>query len=217
MTDDNRPTTRPPPVALNHWTSASLIAMGASTGGPPCIREIIDMLRPDQSPPVVVTQHMSDQFILGFAEWLGSNVEMPVLVARSGMPLDPGQVYIAPGDQHLEVTDSGTLKVVSTSPVHYQRPAVDVMFQSVARSYGSRAVGVLLTGMGSDGAEGLRAMRESGALTIAQDEASCLVYGMPAAACRLNAAQLSVNPHHIGRLLRRIKFSRTQPPGQRER
>jgi len=212
--DDERPTTRPPTAGLAQWTSASLIAIGASTGGPPCIREIVGMLDPAHSPPVVITQHMSAQFIVGFAEWLGSNVSLPVRIARSGALLAQGQVFVAPGDQHLELSDGGALRIVSTAPVHYQRPSVDVMFHSVALAYGGRAVGVLLTGMGSDGAEGLRAMRESGSLTIAQDEASCLVYGMPAAAARLNAAQLTVNPHHIGRLLRRIRFAGTHPPGR---
>jgi len=219
QSDDERPTTRPPAgVGLSQWTSASLIAIGASTGGPPCIREIVGMLDPAHCPPVVITQHMSAQFILGFAEWLATNIQLPVQLGRSGALLARGQVYVAPGDQHLEVTDNGTMRIVSTLPVHYQRPSVDVMFQSIARSYAGRAIGVLLTGMGSDGAAGLRAMREAGSLTIAQDEASCLVYGMPAAACRLNAAQLSVNPHHIGRLLRRIRFvAGTHPPGPQER
>ena len=215
--DDDRLTTRPPTAQLSQWNSAGLIAIGASTGGPPCIREIVGMLDPVHSPPIIITQHMSAQFILGFTEWLAGNVSLPVQIARSGVLLSRGQVFVAPGDHHLEVTDNGAIRIASTMPVHYQRPSVDVMFQSVALAYGSRAVGVLLTGMGSDGAEGLRAMREHGALTIAQDEASSLVYGMPAAACRLNAAQLSVNPHHIGRLLRRIRFAGTHPPGQQER
>lgn len=215
--DDDRPTTRPPTLGSSQWTSAQLIAIGASTGGPPCIREIVGMLDPRLSPPVVITQHMSAQFILGFTEWLASNVSIPVQLARSGSLLERGHVFIAPGDRHLEVTDNGTIRIVSTSPVHYQRPSVDVMFRSVALAYAGRAVGVLLTGMGADGADGLLAMREGGSMTIAQDEASCLVYGMPAAACHLNAAQLSINPHHIGRLLRRIRFAGTDPPDQHER
>ncbi|HEU5076254.1 MAG TPA: chemotaxis-specific protein-glutamate methyltransferase CheB [Polyangiaceae bacterium] len=198
-------------------TSASLIAIGASTGGPPCIREILGMLDPVHSPPVIITQHLSPQFIPGFAEWLASTISLPVRIARSGALLVRGQVFVAPGDQHLEVIDDGAGGVVSTSPVHHQRPSVDVMFRSVAKAYGSRGVGILLTGMGSDGAEGLRVMRDSGSLTIAQDEASSLVYGMPAAACRLDAVQLSVSPFHIGRLLTRIRFAGADPRVDRKR
>ena len=207
VSDDDRPTTRPPMVGPNQRTSAGLIAIGASTGGPACIREIVGMLDPAHSPPVIITQHMPAQFILGFAEWLASNVALPVQVAQCGARLGRGQVLVAPGSQHLEVTDDGTVRIGATPPVLHARPSVDVMFQSVALAYGSRAIGVLLTGMGSDGAEGLLAMRESGALTIAQDEASCLVYGMPAAACRMKAAELSATPHHIGRFLARIRFA----------
>lgn len=215
--DEARLSGRPQTLGSSPSTSASLIAIGASTGGPPCIREILGMLDPVHSPPVIITQHLSPQFILGFAEWLASTISLPVQIARSGALLARGQVFVAPGDRHLEVIDDGAGHVVSTSPVHHQTPSVDVMFRSVAKTCGSRAVGILLTGVGSDGAEGLRAMRESGSLTIAQDEASSLVYAMPAAACRLDAVQLSVSPLHIGRLLTRVGFAGADPPAERKR
>ncbi|HEY6724844.1 MAG TPA: chemotaxis protein CheB, partial [Polyangiaceae bacterium] len=208
--DDDRPTSHPPMAGLGQWTRASVIAIGASTGGPRCVREIVGALDPKHSPPVVITQHLPAQFMPGFAEWLASNVALPVQIARPGALLEPAQVFVAPGDRHLEVTGNGAIQIGSTPPVRHQRPSVDVMFQSVARTYGGQAVGVLLTGMGSDGAEGLRAMRDTGALTLAQDESSCLVYGMPAAACRLNAAHLYVNPQHIGRLLGLIRFAEAE-------
>lgn len=123
------------------------------------------MLDPVHAPPLIITQHISPQLIMGFVEWLASTVSLSVQIARSGALLGPGHAYVAPGDHHLEVTTDRALRIVSTAPVHDVRPAVDVMFESVALAYGSRAVGVLLTGMGCDGAEGLGAMRERGSPT----------------------------------------------------
>jgi two-component system chemotaxis response regulator CheB len=184
-------------------TDPEIIAVGASTGGPPALRTVLSRLDPEASPPVVLVQHMSADFLLGFAAWLDGVVPPKVEVARSGGPLRRGVVYVAAGDTHL-VVSQGRVGLVSRPPVNFQRPSVDVLFQSVAESYGQRAVGILLTGMGRDGAEGLLAMKERGALTISQDEATSLVYGMPRAAAELNAGRIVTNPEHTAQLLRQI-------------
>ncbi len=186
---------------------AQLIAIGASTGGPPCIRTILDTLDPSRCPPVIITQHMSAQFLCGFAEWLNSSCSLNVHMGQSGQRLLPGSVYIAPGDRHLVVTDRGRIAVLDGPPVQYQKPSVDVLFQSVADRYGDGAIGVLLTGMGQDGALGLRKMFDRGAWTITQSKDSSLVYGMPGVAVQLGASRVSANPLHIGRLLRRVEWT----------
>jgi two-component system chemotaxis response regulator CheB len=185
--------------------TAALIALGASTGGPPCIRTILAALDAANAPPVLVVQHMSREFVPGFAAWLRDTLPLPVEIAREGVPICAGHVYVAPGDRHLTVDAAGVLHEDCGPALHHQRPAVDVLFQSVANAYGTRAVGVLLTGMGADGARGLRAMRDAGAFTIAQDEASCTVFGMPQAAGELDAAVVTANPVGIAWLLRQVK------------
>ncbi len=192
------------PVARSEH-SAAILAIGASTGGPPCIAKILKELNPETSPPVVLAQHMSSQFIESFVHWLDGIVPPKVHLAKAGARVQPGNVYVAPGGVHLEVNEQSILLLSNGPPVHFQKPSVDILFESVARVYADEAIGVLLTGMGADGARGLKFMREAGALTIAQDEASSLVYGMPAAARALGAAALSANPEHIARLLRRVR------------
>ena len=117
----------------------------------------------------------------------------------------PGHVYVAPCDRHLKVDAGGVLHEDRGPALHHQRPAVDVLFHSVAQAFGARALGVLLTGMGEDGARGLRAMRDAGGFTLAQDEASCTVFGMPHAAGQLDAAVVTANPNGIAWLLRQVK------------
>ena len=194
-----------PPVAHGVPQSAALIAIGASTGGPPCIRTVLSSLEPHSAPPVLVVQHMNREFVPGFASWLRDTVPLPVAIAREGTLMQPGHVYIAPGDRHLLVDAAGVLHEDLGPTLHHQRPAVDVLFNAVAAGFGSRALGVLLTGMGMDGAHGLRAMRDAGAFTIAQDEASCTVFGMPHAAGELDAAVVTANPNGIAWLLRQVK------------
>ncbi len=184
---------------------ASVVAVGASTGGPPAIRTVLAGLNPEVAPPVLVVQHMSTEFMPGFAAWLDGAIALPVHLAKTGEPMQPGYVYVAPGDRHLRVSGQLRLELGSEDPVHYQRPAVDELFSSVARHLGGDSVGVLLTGMGSDGARGLAAMRSAGALTIAQDESSCVVSGMPSAAIALDAASLAAPPETIARWLEGVR------------
>jgi two-component system chemotaxis response regulator CheB len=170
-------------------TGTRLIAIGASTGGVEALVEVLSRF-PRACPPTVVVQHMPAFFTTSFAARLNSICQPAVHEAWDGAPLDRGTIYLAPGGAtHLEVVWNGNRRVRLTDapPVNRHRPSVDVAFRSVARQTGEGVVGVLLTGMGRDGAEGLRAMRNAGARTIAQDRASSVVYGMPRAALECGA------------------------------
>jgi two-component system, chemotaxis family, protein-glutamate methylesterase/glutaminase len=195
------------PAAHAHGVpaAAALIAVGASTGGPPCIRTILSALDAACAPPVLVVQHMSREFVPGFAAWLRDALPMSVELAGEGTAICAGHVYIASGDPYLTVDAAGVLHEDRALVLHDPRRAVDVLFQSVSEAYGTRAVGVLLTGVGTDGARGLRAMRDARAFTVAQDEASCTVFGMPRAAGELDAALVTANPVGIAWLLCQVK------------
>ncbi|WOI24644.1 chemotaxis response regulator protein-glutamate methylesterase [Cobetia amphilecti] len=172
-------------------SSEKLIAVGASTGGTEAIRAVLQSL-PADAPAILVTQHMPPGFTRSFAERLNGLCRIAVKEAAHGERILPGHAYIAPGDAHLTLSRSGANYVVTLDqrpPVNRHRPSVDVLFDSVARVAGRNAVGVILTGMGRDGARGLLQMREAGAHTIAQDEQSCVVYGMPREAVELGAAE----------------------------
>jgi two-component system chemotaxis response regulator CheB len=167
-----------------------VLAIGASTGGTKAIERVLTSL-PSNAPGTVIVQHMPELFTASFAERLNRICRMDVREARDGDSVVPGVALLAPGNHHMVLQQNGATHLVRIKdgpPVHHQRPAVDVLFQSVARNVGRNAVGVLLTGMGADGAKGLLAMREAGAHTIAQDEASCVVFGMPKEAIALGAA-----------------------------
>jgi two-component system chemotaxis response regulator CheB len=158
-----------------------VIAIGASTGGTQALETVLTRL-PADLPPMVVVQHMPAGFTRAFADRLDSVCAMRVVEAAGGEVVERGTVYIAPGDYHLVLEQQGLqlrTRLSQGPPVHYQRPAVDVLFASVARLQGLAVVGMLLTGMGSDGADGMVAMRRAGAITIAEAEESCVVFGMP--------------------------------------
>lgn len=166
-----------------------LIAIGASTGGTEALRALLTPLVPP-FPPIVVAQHIPKHFSGAFAKRLNEHCGLTVIEVTSEEVIQQDHVYIAPGDCHLKVQRSGrryTCLLCDGPAVNRHKPSVDVLLTSVAKVYGDKAIGVMLTGMGKDGAEGLLAMREAGALTIAQDEASSVVWGMPGAAVRLGA------------------------------
>jgi len=172
-------------------TTNKVVAIGASTGGTEALRAVLEGMPPD-APGTMVVQHMPEHFTKAFAERLNELCAMEVKEAAEGDAVTAGRVLIAPGDRHLTLRRSGALyqAQVRRGPlVQRHRPSVEVMFNSVAQFGGANAVGVILTGMGADGAKGLLRMREAGATTIAQDEASCVVFGMPREAIRLGAAQ----------------------------
>ncbi len=166
----------------------SVLAVAASTGGPPAFAKLLGALPADFSLPVLLVQHMGAAFMEGFADWLNGVVPLTVVIAAEGVRPQAGHVYVAPGDRHLALGPGGLLALLDEPPVGGQRPSATVLFRSVARSAGPRGLGVLLTGMGEDGAAGLLDMHRAGAATIAEHESSAVVYGMPAAAVRLKAA-----------------------------
>jgi two-component system chemotaxis response regulator CheB len=180
-----------PPSPPKVFDASRVIAIGASTGGTEAIQGVLTRM-PANSPGIVITQHIPPVFSLAFANRLNEICPMEVKEARDGDTLAAGRVLIAPGNFHMLLRrspDGGFRVTVQDGPrVCYQRPSVDVMFSSVAEAASAHAVGVLLTGMGSDGARGMLKMKQAGARTIAQDEASCVVFGMPREAIRLGAA-----------------------------
>ncbi|MBF0112901.1 MAG: chemotaxis response regulator protein-glutamate methylesterase [Desulfamplus sp.] len=168
-------------------TTNKLIAIGASTGGTEAIRRVITRF-PITSPGVLIVQHMPAQFTTTFAERMNSLCEMEVKEAAHGDTISNGKILIAPGNYHMLLKRSGAryyVEVKQGPMVHHQRPAVDVLFKSVAKYAGANALGIILTGMGADGAAGMASMKEAGSINIAQDEKSCVVYGMPREAVRL--------------------------------
>jgi two-component system chemotaxis response regulator CheB len=180
---------RAPMKALSQ-TSHKIIAIGASTGGTEALKRVLTPL-PANSPGIVVVQHMPANFTAAFANRLNSLCQMSVKEAQDNDSVVPGTILIAPGNYHMILRRSGAMYYVQvkTGPmVHHQRPAVDLLFKSTAQYAGSNAIGVILTGMGADGAEGLLDMKKAGAGTIAQDEQSCVVFGMPKEAIKLGAA-----------------------------
>lgn len=171
-------------------STEKLIIVGASTGGTEAIREVLQPLPPD-SPGIMIAQHMPAGFTHSFAERLNSLCRIVVSEAVQGERILPGHAYIAPGGFHLSLVRSGANYVAQVDlapPVNRHRPSVDVLFDSAARHAGKNAIGVILTGMGRDGADGLLRMRQAGSYTLAQDEASCVVFGMPREAIALGAA-----------------------------
>jgi two-component system chemotaxis response regulator CheB len=171
-------------------TTDAIIAIGASTGGTEAIKVVLESMPPD-APGIVIAQHIPEAFSGPFAERMNRSSAMTVVEARDGQQIIPGHVYIAPGSHHLLVERDGARYVCRLSdgePVNRHRPSVDVLFRSVAQNAGKNAIGVILTGMGADGAKGLKEIQETGAKTIAQDEQSSVVWGMPGEAVKLGAA-----------------------------
>lgn len=166
-----------------------VIAIGSSTGGTEAIKELLSSV-PDNCPPILITQHIPKVFSTSFAERLDRTFSMEVFEAKEGMIIRPGCVYIAPGDFHFTIKSCGTKKIchiIQTVKVNRHRPAVDVMFDSILETYGSKVVAVMLTGMGADGANGMLRLKQAGAITYAQDEATSVVWGMPQAAFNIGA------------------------------
>jgi two-component system chemotaxis response regulator CheB len=177
-----------------------IVFIGASTGGVEALKTVF-MSLPAECPPILVTQHMPARFTTAFAERLNRECPMTVSEARDGDPVEPGHIYIAPGSHHLQIESRAGRAFCTLSesaPVSGHRPSVDVLFRSAAQVTRSAAVGVILTGMGKDGADGMLAMREAGAITIGQDEASALIYGMPRVAFERGAVMRQCALHEVG-------------------
>jgi two-component system chemotaxis response regulator CheB len=162
----------------------AVLTVASSTGGPQALLALLRNLPPDFPLPTVIVQHIAAGFTQGLAEWLGREAGRPVQLATAGIRPAPGQIVLAPDGHHLVATPDGRFHLDDGPPTEI-RPAADVLMQSIATAYGDRAIGVILTGMGRDGASGLKAMRWAGAYTIAQDEHTALIFGMPRAAINL--------------------------------
>jgi two-component system, chemotaxis family, protein-glutamate methylesterase/glutaminase len=200
---------RPLPVAQEG--TVDLIAIGASTGGPQALAHLLGALPHDFSPAIVVVQHMADGFIDGLASWLDGLCALPVGVGSPGLRLQPATVTIAPSARNLIVHDRLRITIENPPATQFHVPGVDATFESVAATIGPRAIGVLLTGMGRDGACGLKAMRDSGAITIGQDEESSAVWGMPGAAAAAGAVQRTLPLSEIAHAL--VSIVRGDPFG----
>ncbi|WP_250004344.1 chemotaxis-specific protein-glutamate methyltransferase CheB [Actinoplanes sp. M2I2] len=214
---DGRGRVSPEPVAPAPAPSLTdalrVVALGASTGGPGALTELLRALPVGFLPPVLCVQHIaaSEPFAVAFSDWLAGQTGRDVSYARDRTPVAAlsGRVVLAPPDRHLLVRD-GMVRVSDGPPRHSCRPSVDVLFESVAAEYGASAAGCLLTGMGRDGAGGLLTMRSRGAVTFAQDEASCVVYGMPREAALIGAAAYILPPARMA-----ARLVELQPTGSR--
>ncbi|MFC3912766.1 chemotaxis response regulator protein-glutamate methylesterase [Pseudaeromonas sharmana] len=182
------------PMAVTHTTDR-VIAIGTSTGGTQALENVLSVL-PADAPGIVVVQHMPEKFTAAFAERLNQLCAIEVREAKNADRVIDGLALIAPGGRHLQLHRSGAhyiVEVLDGPPVNRHKPSVDVLFRSAAKAGGPNVLGIIMTGMGDDGARGLLAMREAGAMTLAQDEASCVVFGMPKEAIRMGAA-VAVHP-----------------------
>jgi two-component system, chemotaxis family, protein-glutamate methylesterase/glutaminase len=178
-------------------TRFEVLAIGASTGGPPPLRVILSALPPTISVPVLIVQHITKGFTPNFVQWLSGTTGLPVHLAEEGMRIQAGHVYVARDGLHMSVGQGGVLGQSDAPAEHGVRPAVSYLFRSISTAYGGACVGVLLSGMGRDGAEELGLLREQGAVTFAQDEASCVVFGMPGEAVKRGAAAHVMPPDQI--------------------
>lgn len=171
---------------------ARIVAIAASTGGPAAVQQLLRALPPDFASPVLLVQHIADGFTPGFVHWLQQTSRTRVKVAEHREPLHPGMVYVAPDKQHLGVGDERRVMLAQSDPIQGFRPSANFLFESVARVYGASTAAVILTGMGSDGVDGLRTVHANGGTVLAQDEASAVVYGMPREAIRAGVV------HYVG-------------------
>ena len=174
-----------------------IIAIGASTGGPQALQKFLKSLNGEIKQPMLIVQHMASGFTAGFAEWLASTCSLNVRIPENGEKISGDTVYVAPDGLHMGVGQEEKILLSDSALIKNLRPAVSFMFRTVAELYGPRAIGVLLTGMGRDGADELRLMRDRGAVTFAQDEASSIVFGMPGEAIKMGGAVFILPPEEI--------------------
>ena len=189
-------------TGTNRRRAYDVVVIASSTGGPGALEAVLGGLGDDFDLPILVVQHMMPAFTAEFSAWLGSSISLPVDIARHGQKLEAGHVYLAPEDVHLKLIDSRTVGLSSEPKCGYHRPSADVLFDSAAEYFGARTLAVVLTGMGSDGTNGLRTIRAAGGRILVQDEASCVVYGMPGSAVAAGLADSIVT---LGNMAVRIR------------
>ena len=205
------PVPRPAKMGLARESAqVRVVAIGASTGGPPALQTILAALPKDFPVPLLIVQHMAAGFIRGFVEWLAQSSGLPIHLATHGELMLPGHVYVAPDECQMKVERGGKIALTKDAPENGLRPSVSYLFRSVAQVYGCDAVAGLLTGMGRDGAEELRVLKEKGAVTFAQDKDSSVVHGMPGEAIKLDAAMLVLPPEKIAAVLTSLANHRSK-------
>ena len=201
-----------PEILVDSPRELRWVAIGASTGGPAAIRELLEEVPADPPVGFLIVQHIASGFELGFADWLNKEFPFDVRLAQDGEELRRGMVRLAPGGSHLRLETGGVLRLDSQTPARRgHRPSVDEMFLSCAESCPGQVAGVLLTGMGSDGVIGLLALRKAGGITLVQDEASCVVFGMPRVALEKKAADVALPPRALAQTLIRLWEKGGQP------
>lgn len=192
----------PGPAALPRARrGVQLVAIGASTGGPPVLQTILRQLPRELPVPLLIVQHMAIGFAQGFTEWLADSTGFPVHLAEDGETPLPAHAYVAPDDRHLGLRPDGRLLLSAREPENGVRPAVSFLFHSIGRTLAPRVIAVLLTGMGRDGVDELKRLHDAGAMTVAQDEHSCVVFGMPGQAVQAGAVSHVLSPDAIAGLL----------------
>lgn len=205
----NREARSPEKMGLTHESAQiRIVAIGASTGGPPVIETILATLPKNFPVPVLIVQHIAEGFVQGFMEWLALSAKLPIRLAAHNDLLLPGHVYIAPDNCQMKVARGGRIALTADGPENGLRPSVSYLFRSVAEVYGCDAVAGLLSGMGRDGAEELRLLKDKGAVTFAQDKDSSVVHGMPGEAIKLDAAMLVLPPDKIAAVLTSLAIHR---------
>lgn len=188
----------------------AIVVIGASTGGPNALNALLKMLPREFPLPIIIVQHITIGFTDGLARWLQTDCPLPIKLASHGERIAAGTVYLAPDTRHLVLQSRGLLGLTQTPPVNHVRPSATVLFESVARVYGAEAIGVLLTGMGEDGALGLKSIHDQGGVTLAQNEETCVVYGMPKVAVMLGAVDAALPlPRIAPRLVELAQAQRT--------
>ena len=195
---------RIPKKSVSDSKDIQLVAIGSSTGGTIVLQTILSNLPKDFPVPVLIVQHIAKGFLNGLKDWLSATSNLPVNIATEGEFMQPGQVYLAPDNLQMGITADNRIELRNMPAENSLCPSVDYLFRSVAKVLGDRAVGVLLTGMGKDGASELLTMKKHGAITIAQDEASCVVFGMPGEAVKIGAADRILSPEKIAEALAAI-------------
>ncbi len=198
FTEDRLPSVQKPSEDIQ------IVAIGASTGGPIILETILSALPADFPIPIVVVQHMASSFIQSFAEWLDQSCRLTVKVASQGEVILPKHIYLAPDNYQIKIGIGGKVILSSSSLENGHCPSVSHCFRSIAETYGKHSIGILLSGMGKDGAAELKLLKESGAITIAQDEETCVVFGMPKEAINLGGAQYILSPKQIADFLKNL-------------
>jgi two-component system chemotaxis response regulator CheB len=185
----------------NDFADKKVVAIGVSTGGPPILKNIFSKLVESVHVPILVVQHITPGFINGLIDWLRQDTKIPIHIASNGQSVLPGNIYFAPDDYNMEIMYNGKISLNKQEKINGLRPTVSHLFNSVTNAYGKNSIGILLSGMGKDGVEELKVLKEKGAVTIAQDKESSVVYGMPGEAVKINAATYILSPEKIAEFI----------------